>query len=198
MTFYANRHNVEPILRGISLVMMIFFCLCGAVMALQGVRPEQFTSSDSITHSLTGLMAFGMPNLITANITKTSSLAFFSLLIVFLAGLAFFASFVTTTNRFAFFALEVAFSANFVFLCLLVLPVEVFLACFALVLIAIFFATVFTKFREMFGLLALVATFGYDWFRHGFLLFRKLCLEPRQTQYLCGSFYFNERKKDVK
>jgi len=54
-----------------------------------------------------------------------------------------------------------------------------------------FSATIFVKFRNWFGLLASIASFGYDWFRHGFLLQRKSCLEPVAAQTAIGSFYCN-------
>ncbi len=76
---------------------------------------------------------------------------------------------------------------SFAFFCLVI----IFFADFAFIAMSIFSCMVFVKFRDCFGLLATSASFRYDLFRHGFFLTKKLCLEPLQTHYLCGSFYNN-------
>ena len=75
---------------------------------------------------------------------------------------------------------------SFAFFCLVIL----FFTDFAFIAMPIFSCVVIVKFRDCFGLLATSASFCYDWFRHGFFLIKKLCLEPLQTQYLCGSFRY--------
>lgn len=54
----------------------------------------------------------------------------------------------------------------------------------------VFHCSVFMKFRDFLNFLAMTALFCYDWFRHGFFLLKKLCLEPLQAQYLYGSSYY--------
>ncbi len=61
---------------------------------------------------------------------------------------------------------------------------------FTLASMSIFPIFIFRKFIKMSNLFAFRALFCYDWFRHGFFLTKKLCLEPLQTHYLCGLFYY--------
>jgi len=57
----------------------------------------------------------------------------------------------------------------------------------------------FEKFSKWFCLLASVAGFCFNWFRHGFLLIRKSCLGPIASYTLAvGSLYCNSNKVNFK
>jgi len=64
------------------------------------------------------------------------------------------------------------------------------LALFTTPLKAIFSRFIFIKLAERLNVIALRALFCYNLLRHGFFLIKKLRLEPLQTQYLCGLFYY--------
>lgn len=64
MTSSTSRHNIKPILFGISFMMMIFFCLMIPIMALQGVGPWQYSRPNSIVCSISCFNMFGMPILL--------------------------------------------------------------------------------------------------------------------------------------
>ena len=64
-------------------------------------------------------------------------------------------------------------------------------AIFTRIIIAITSGLAFVKFRNEFNLLAATASSCYNRFRHGFFLIKKLCLEPLQDRFLCGSLYFS-------
>ena len=95
---------------------------------------------------------------------------------------------------FTLFALSVSVPTFFT---LFTLPIP-FFTCLALILIAIFAFTIWVKFRNRFDLFAIATSFCYDLFRHAFLLTRKSCLEPLESQSLCGLFYCNTTKSKSK
>ena len=71
-------------------------------------------------------------------------------------------------------------------------------AILALPVNPIFGCAIFVKIRHLLSSLAFRACFCYDWFRHGFFLSKKLCSEPLQAQYLCGSLYCSTSRGVVK
>ena len=83
------------------------------------------------------------------------------------------------------------FLHTFPLCCLLVLTNSLYVACLAFIMVTIFANFVAIKLRNRLEFLALRASFCYSWFRHDFFLIKKLCLEPLQTQYLCGSLHCN-------
>ena len=70
-------------------------------------------------------------------------------------------------------------------------------AVLALRLKSVFRGSSFIKLRNELNFLADTALFCFNGFRHVLFLVKKLCLEPLQAQYLCGSLYCNQSLGNV-
>ena len=117
-------------------------------------------------------------------------LSIFGLAILLLASLNFICSCVYSFCSFRFFTSAVSLFRYFTLLGLSVLITFNKSTLFALTTTSIFGRGTFIKLGSGFNYLASIASFCFNRFRHGFLLVRKLRLEPLQTQYLCGSAYY--------
>ena len=169
MAFFANRKNIKPMFRFITKIMMILLCRIETKVTLKRFDIGQFTCRYGIVGCIASFAAVGV-----------------SFVIIFACEFAeIFASFCFHIFEITLFMHSVAFFG---------LPVSfiaVILAKFAIILIAIFFCAILMKFRNYLNNLAMTTSFCFNSLRHGFFLIKKLCLEPLQTQYLCGSFYCN-------
>jgi len=190
----TNRNNIEPMFRLIVFVVMIMFCLCWAVMALQRIKPGQSADSDGGIHSICCLPMFRMLDLITFLAAFLSGFALFALLITLLLSFKLFALLKTFSNNSALFALFVTFLSSFeifgLMISFFVLFADLISTYFATASKPIFSASIFVKFRDWFGLFASSADFGYDLLSHNRLLIRRLRSEPiAPTIGVNGSFF---------
>ncbi len=198
MTNTADRDNVEPIHLRITFVMVVNTCLA-TTQTLVLFCWKYLTSSDKgvdYTMGLDSRFVFqSIPSLASSYgtgadvrfsiifLNRPAMLALSVCLFKIISGfLAFFASFVFKICKQLFFF--TSFGS-------LPLSDKSTTAYFAGVAKAVFFSPIVIKFRNSFNLIATGASFCYDLLRHGFFLIKKSCLEPLQTQYLCGSFYIN-------
>lgn len=166
MTFLTYRYNIKPMLLGIAFVMMILFCLCGAVMALQRIGAGQSSGFDGMVYLVRWFIPFGMLD------AKT-----------FLDN---------SSGGFAFFALGISLIYIFPFFALSINPLIYVLAYSAIASKAIFCRAIFVKFRKRFNLFAFPTSFCYDLLRHNRFLNKRLCLEPVARYALAvGLFYDN-------
>lgn len=205
MTFYANRNDIQIMFRLITFVMMILFCLCRAIMTLQGIKLGQSAVSDGIIDCVMSFSLLGMMNSISFRITIMADFIIFSLLTTFQSGFAFFALSITFINHLAFFALPTTFQNSLAFFTLKVVFYYGF-ALFALSIVLLicglaYFTSIaksisisrgFIKFRKRFGLFANSAGFQYDLLRHFCFSYKQRCLEPCAPPVgVFGSIYFN-------
>ncbi len=186
MTRNTNRFNVKPVL-GFIAGMVVLFCLLGAVMALLGIGTRQFASRNSMIYSILGFTLIWMAGVETF----LSSFAFFAFTVTSSGGFTFFTLVSSSMSSFAFIALGVMSFNHFAIFAFTILLLVKFLASFTLSVKSIFFTAVFTKLRERFDLFAMKALFCYDRLRHGFLLTRKLCLEPVAVHSVIGLSYYS-------
>lgn len=218
MTLNTNRNNIQPVLRFITVVVMVLLCLCGAVMTSQSVGAGQFATFNSIIYSICCLSVFRMDNFVSLS----GNLSFFALTIFMSAFVlhrftffcskispnnlktdcfTFFGLTITLIGSFAFFALPITHFGCFAFFCFLIL----FNSCksgsfmflivdtytkFALVLQTILCGVVFRKFRNQFDLLAMRAAFCLNVFRHSLFPYKRFMLEPyARPMRAFGLFY---------
>jgi len=177
MTIKTNRNNIEPMLRFVTLVMVIVRRLF-TTRTLQRIWSRQSIFFYRSIDNLTSFNALGITN----SICKNSRFTFFAVCIAFLASLAFLALVIAFVRSLAFFALAVLFSTYF-----------------TMRLIAIFATLVFRKFRKWFDFFALATSFRYDLLSHNRLLNRRLCLEPVAGHTpAVGSLYYSRPIGGVK
>ncbi len=179
MTFYAQWHNGKPL--SLPVAGLVVILLCGCFLALDTLETGclgKFSANDSIIDSI-----FCFP-------FRFIGVAVFSM--GFFPGRTFCKFFIVS---FAFFAVAKGiFSLPFQVPAMFAIGVTfvIFLVAFsAISLDAKCSRGVLVKFRKLFFGIALRASFCYNVLRHGFFLTKKLCLEPLQAQYLCGSFYYS-------
>lgn len=189
----TNRNNIKPMLTGISLMVMILFCLF-ATRAFINMGWLHFTQGDRVAYS-----AAGLTFLAVFNIISFATLFVFFRFQVFLAG--------SFLRGLTFFTLPKSFTflsfAIFSHICKLIfLRLISFAVCFATILTmipkTIPRVLILVKFRKVLDYFAFRASFCYGLIRHGFFLHEKLCLEPLQAQYLCGSLYYTTNEKGGK
>lgn len=182
MTFFTNRNYIKPMLRCI-IPMVILFCLCGAVTALQSIRFGQSTFLYSICYSMSSLTLFRMSNTIlflvgfiffAFVITFLLNSAFFALSVALMRGFTFFGLAVSFLNSFAFFSLTILFLSSFTFLAF-----RIFRATsFAIRSMTVFGCTILMKFRQRFDLLAMRTSFRYDFSSHLRFSYKRFWSEP--------------------
>ena len=183
MTFYANRNNIEPMLLGVALVVMVMLGLLFTIRILPVIMAEQgigFGQSARFNSFIDGFMSckpFRMANIILFLGFALSGFRFFTLSIFFL--IAFLVGF-------PFFCLSIGSA----FFHLAILLIRNSLASFAIVGMAVFSGSSLIKLREGLDFLASGTSFRYALLRHLLLLGRSKCLEPN-TAYcaVSGSFY---------
>ena len=161
MAISTNRNNIKPMFWFITVPVMVLLCLCGTVMALQGIRTGQFADSDSLICAPSCFYVFGMPNTIMFVADFPCDFAFFALCVGFLIG-------------FALLSLSIRISARFT------TTLETTFSIFA-----------FVKFRKWFDFFAFGTSFGYNWFSHSLFLYKRLRLEPVVGHLpIAGSLYY--------
>ncbi len=172
MTFYTDRNNIEPVLWCIAFMVMVVVGLAAAGTYHAFDRGE-FSTINGIANSIFGLgflWKFSLVSLVSGSIRYH---AFLALMISFLCFSALLACFVSASCRFVFGSLVKCLHAR---LAISPKPISV--------------VSIFMKITNGPKLLASRTSFCYTLLRHGFSLIKKLCLEPLQTQYLCGSLYY--------
>ena len=155
MTLYTNRNNIKPMLRFISVVMVVFICLF-TTGTLQRIRSWQSTIDNCLLYHTISFSSLWITYIIQFIATLFVYFSFFTFVIFRRYSIG---------NRFTMFSLPI-FAHAFI------------IANFTNIVITIFSSVVFVKVRQRFDLLAFRAFSGYVWVRHGFLLIRKSCLEP--------------------
>ncbi len=181
MTFDTKSNNTKPMLGLIAFVVVVFLRLFCA-RTYQGVWTRQFMASDSIPYCKSRFYFNGM----FSSVLFLSGLAFVCLLVSFFNDLPFYALLVNLGGKFACVALLIVLAGIFTFVRLAISS----LARFTLVSNAVFGCISFIEIRNIFSFLAMATLFCYNWLRHGFFLFKKLCLRAVQAQYLSGSLYY--------
>ena len=182
----TNRNNIKPMLRLIVGV-MILFCLCGTIIALQSINSGQFASLYSITHCTFSFFSIGILQVVMFMGSNLNSYALFALFILFLIGFELFTF------------LLITFLSSFAVFCLLVFFAIFQPANFAIISIAVFIIGLLVKFRKKFCFFANSASFRYDLLSHFRLLNRRLWLEPIARYALAvGSSYYIEDWGDFK
>lgn len=196
----TNRQNIKPVFWGIAPV-VVLPCLCGAIMALQGIDLGQLANLDGFFYSFACFYSFGVAGVVTIYCFGMGGFTFgsfsvFSICVannfftVFSLSILFIILFLI---NFVFFALPRMFLYCFAFGCFSIIHINSVFARFTAILKPIFTFASFVKFRKRLRILAFRTLFCYDLFRHGFSLTKKLCLESLRGQSLCDSFYYNER-----
>ena len=197
MTINTNRNNVKPMLMKITPV-VVFLCLIGTVVALQGIDLRQLASRYSIVHSTLCLTSSRMTNAVSFLADSINGFAFLASSIMLKSNFILLLLAVLLEINFAFITLTVAFKSGFTTFCLAICFAVFQVAKFTLSVMSIFTIWMFIKICKWFCLFANPAGFCFNWFRHNQLLSSWYCLEPLQTQYLCGLLYYTERENDVK
>lgn len=190
MTFYAFRHNIEPMLFGVTLVMMVLACLLAAITRL-GDGSGQLAGGDCVVYGVSRLAPIGVRLIISSE----HFFEFVGLLIYSVLLPAMFGLIQPVTSCLSFLAIFVTSIRHSPFIAFAVLLLNNFVASLTLTTIPISLGSILVKSRQWLNLFALRALFCYDWFRHGFFLCKKLCFEPLESQPLCGfsSLYHNSR-----
>lgn len=176
MTRNTNRNNIKPVFTRIALVVMVFFCVIAAINTIQCVRPWYFSVYNSTVHNSACFHSLWITEAICLRASVFALFAFY--------GFVIFTIYLVTYN-FTLFCGPV-FGESFIATWL------------TLIFMAKFARFIFVKFTKQFNGFACRAFSCYILFRHGFFLIKKLCLEPLQTQYLCGLLYYNTNGGDVK
>ncbi len=172
MTTNTNRNHIISVSSIVTFMVVVMSSLLRTISTFLCCRVRHFASSNSI------------PNAGSANLLHSVLFIPFANCIQGLCAPSVFScSFLT------FFSLAI-FS--------FVLTVVYSIASFTYRPLSVFTSFLIMKFGEFFNFLATSTSFCFNWFRHGFFLVKKLCLEPLQTQYLCGSFYSTALPEGVK
>ena len=197
----ANRNNIQPELRSITLVVMVLFCLFFA-STFQSIGAWQLTISNSVVSGATSLKSFW----------KLQSFASLNKLAFICLGIFFISLFMPAP---AFFALIVFFliflKILFSFARFSIFPQSFFGNNLTLFVLLIFFFThltlaattilrgfSFMKFVEDFSSLAFGAGLCYITGSHRFLLTRKLWLEPVTAHIVVGLSYHSMSQGGIK
>jgi len=177
MTLYTNRNNIKTMFNPI-IGMMILFCLLSAIITRQSVSSWQFTSYDGIIYSSFSKSSFGMTNRILFH----TNLTLLSLIVAFIC---------LSHRLSAIWRFKVSLHFSSAFFTSSILSLVKSHTVFALIIITIFAYFTFAKFRKLLSFFADSAGLCYDWFRHGFLLVRKSCLESVASHTLAvGLSYY--------
>ena len=166
MTRTTYRNNIKKMLRFVSEMVVVLFCLFVTVMAFQNFKSRQFAISNCVAYGTCCSSVFGMGIPI-----MTQSLQM---------------------GNFTFLALVIMFVRNFTLFCLLIFCIMFRHAFFAITVIAIFALCILMKFRNGFGYLAFGTSLYYDCLSHIRFLSKRQWLEPVGSTILpIGSLYYN-------
>lgn len=179
-------------------MMVIVLCLCRAVMALQRVWMRQFAFSNSVIQNSTSSILFRVLLSESVRILHIIFFAFFTLGVAFCCFLfrdfALFTLYITSLCCFAFFCLLVFAPSTptyfFAFIGSAIFSLIIYSTHFATMRVAVFFGSVFTKFRNRFDLFASSTLLCYDLLRHNRFSCKRLCSEPSiEPISMSGSLY---------
>ncbi len=168
MTRHTNRLNVKSMFFGVPFVVVVLSSSL-ATFTQQGIDFSQLALKNSSLYGISGIYFFWVIGLLVIGMAKCPSFPRSCL-----SGLTFFALFTSFTRCFIFIGFSITYYAFLTPRAKSVPP-----------------RFVSVKLRNWLNFLALGTRFCYDLLRHGFFLIKRLCLEPLQTQYLCGLFYYN-------
>lgn len=186
ITKATSRHYIKPMLRFVSVPVMVLRSLFVAIMAQQSVGVGQFAYLDSIFNNFTCFYSFRMLFSVFTNGAISGDFAFFTIFKTFSCNFTVFTFVVKIANNFAFYCLAVFF---YVFR----------MANLTFTSTSIFISFVFTKFRKWFELLAFKTLFCLNCLRHSLFPFQKgLCLEPVAAQTAVGLLYYTGDISNVK
>ena len=164
-----TRNTQRYNIKRLRIVWMMILLCLFTARTVKSFNRMQFTELNSLLNGIVGFKSVGVFSSLFGSFLPMSSFTLFGLIVSFLVSFAL-----------------VAFSVSFV-------------ASFALGLQAVFCRTVLTKFRNRFNFLAIVASFCFNSFRHGFLQHRKLCLRAGcRLRPAVGLFYYNRKVGIVK
>ncbi len=163
VTTIAHRYHTKSMFFFVAWV-MIFLRLLLAKITRERICWSHFSRFNGIFNTVLGFNFFLV---VFAIFSRT-----FSSIWTFLEFAALFA-----VRRFAFF-------------CASVFLISYSFALFASRMKTVFPRLVLVKCTNWLIFLAFIASFCFNWFRHGFFLIKKLCLEPLESQSLCGSLYY--------
>jgi len=188
-------------LRLITQIMMILFCLCGTVMAFQSIRSRQFAALNSMINSISCDSIERMCAPIFPSKSGCCFFSFFTLLIMFSRKLSSFSPIVVLR-----ITLCVLF-ALFTFLIFSISLHSYLIACWCLSVlhhlrcttnltrggVTIAFLFVFVKVRQRFDLLAFCAGLVYDLLSHIRFLSKRHWLGPAaSTKLALGPFILSD------
>lgn len=212
MALYTKSNDIKPMLRLVAFIMVVFLCWFSA-STLQQIWPRQFALSNSIFHSLSRWVTFGMTSVVmkvrffmnnfaffglsiftvspmfglftlfALMITFCDCFALFALIVIFLCSFTLFALVIPFLVSFVFFAFLINFQSRLTFFAFLILMSVLFITAFALILKSIFFFSGFIKLRALFDLFASGTPFCYDLLRHGRF---SLCVERLCLEPIAG------------
>ena len=198
MTNTTHWNNIKPMLRCIALMVMVFLCLYGAVIAFQSIKSGQFANSNSSVYNTSCSNFIGIEYVILF----VRLPALFRFVIPFetisLGNFSFFCFYVFSTGSFIYLFSLLGFGIFLITLpvCLFALLSSAILflvqgpAFFAPGLKAFFSRRLFIKIRNGFKCLALSTILGYDCCSHSCFLSKRVWLEPVGSTILpIGSLY---------
>lgn len=187
---FASRHDIHPMFFGITEMMMPILRLFIAIKALFSFCFRQISSCYCHCNSISGLYSFRMKQTV---FFMSYLLCEFSRITFSIQGSNFsvlFSFFVCLLVLFEFIG-RLIFNSPFFVLFSLSLTLLIYY-CANLTFILFSQSRVFAivKFSEGFNFFAFVTSSCFNWFRHGFFLTKKLCLEPITAHTVVGSLYY--------
>ena len=160
VTLVANWHNVQPVLFSVAVVMVVFLCLLSTANAFESLGAWEVSIFDSSLDRFSGSIFFRMQKSIHGSIY--SGMSFSRPGYTFEASLP--SGFVSPDPFRIVFVPESLSASNCVWMIVSPLCCEYFLACFAIMSIAIFSMTISIKLAQRLDFAAL-CTFLFH-FRH--------------------------------
>ena len=178
MAYSTYWNNIE-LMFGCIIWKMIFLCIFVAFDTFKSFGMRQFACFNRIAHSRDSCGFFWITNTIHSRRQTLCPFPFFCLS-VFLS------------YCFSLYALPIISLISLAFFTLSVISCPKSLAFFTVRLSTNFSSFALTKLRKLLNFFAFGTSFGYDWFRHSFLLIRRLCLGLHaESISVCSSFYIN-------
>ena len=182
MALFTNRNNIKPMFSGVAFMVVIFFCLFAA-RAFESILAGKFASDNGIMNLIHSFYSFWELNSLVSCILSLGCLAGVGVPVSKMS---------LPVGGFASLALAVSLVVGFYFFSIsfVVYFLKNRTAQLAVVSITIFAIFAFGKIRHWFCLVAFRALFCYDLLRHGFLQYRKLCLELATRPILVSSLFY--------
>jgi len=191
MTNSTKCNNIKPVLFGVAFVMVVMNSLVSATTQ-SGVCRKEFAGSYSGLNGHTRLFSYWISIFrVISLLARFIFVAFAKIAKIFFSRIFAFRAF---CGCLSFYGAPIPLHGSFSRLTFAVNSCATFTA----IRFAKWISFTCTEFGNIFDFFARVTLSCYNLFRHGFFLIKKLCLEPLQTQYLCGSFYYNRDMYNVK